>query len=652
MSVQVWDGHGHPVPLGGELGRGGEGVVYAVPSRPDLVAKVYHKPTPTERADKLRAMSNLQTDRLLKVAAWPVDTLTDRSGGPVVGLLMPKVEGYKPIHMLYGPRSRFAEFPKATFPFLVHAASNLSRAVAVVHAHGHVVGDINHDNIVVSQQATVQLIDCDSFQVSASRRRYLCDVGVSTHQPPEMLALSSFHGVTRTPNQDNFGLAVLIFQLLMMGRHPFSGRYAGGGEMPIERAIEELRFAYGASAVAHQMSPPPYSLQVDALSTPVVSLFERAFLVDGRGPARPTADEWVSTLDTFAKSLRQCTRNPSHSFLAVLSSCPLCLVEAGTGRHLFAVVRAAATTPGRAPSTFDITIVWSEIAAVPSPGPAPALPSYRSLRVRASPEAVRRGRKRRARNVLAILLAVVGAVAWARGVPLAGGAGFWSFAFLAGIGFFAVADRHNLHRVAAKGQLDAARSAWAAVQERWHFEAGEGAFATRRQELENARKELEQLPATHQERLRKLETDRRAREFQQHLERHRLIRARIDNIGPGRTATLSSYGIESAADVSYSAIISVPGFGPTLTGNLVAWRQRVEASFRFDPNKGVDPQDIAALESEIASTQARLEQTLRSGALLLRSIAADAPHKRQTLRPEVDRCLDALARAEAEWRAL
>jgi DNA-binding helix-hairpin-helix protein with protein kinase domain len=29
-----------------------------------------------------------------------------------------------------------------------------------------------------------------------------------------------------------------------MGRHPFAGRYLGLGEMPIERAIAECRFAY------------------------------------------------------------------------------------------------------------------------------------------------------------------------------------------------------------------------------------------------------------------------------------------------------------------------------------------------------------------------------------------------------------------------
>ena len=48
-------------------------------------------------------------------------------------------------------------------------------------------------------------------------------------------------------DHDRFGLAVLIFHLLMMGRHPFSGVYLDKGDMPLEKAIREGRFAPRAS---------------------------------------------------------------------------------------------------------------------------------------------------------------------------------------------------------------------------------------------------------------------------------------------------------------------------------------------------------------------------------------------------------------------
>jgi DNA-binding helix-hairpin-helix protein with protein kinase domain len=57
------------------------------------------------------------------------------------------------------------------------------------------------------------------------------------------------------------------------------------------------------------------------------------------------------------------------------------------------------------------------------------------------------------------------------------------------------------------------------------------------------------------------------------------------------TATLASYGIETAADVDASIAGKVLGFGPARTADLLAWRAQVESLFRFDPSKGVDPAD-------------------------------------------------------------
>jgi DNA-binding helix-hairpin-helix protein with protein kinase domain len=64
--------------------------------------------------------------------------------------------------------------------------------------------------------------------------------------------------VTRTPNHDAFGLAVLTFLLLFMGRHPFAGRMSDGqSDLSLEQAISSLRFAYSATALAHRLLPPP-----------------------------------------------------------------------------------------------------------------------------------------------------------------------------------------------------------------------------------------------------------------------------------------------------------------------------------------------------------------------------------------------------------
>src|SRR5262249_48150153 len=146
--------------------------------------------------------------------------------GSFAGYLMKKVGGHKPIHMLYSPHSRKLEFQRANFPFLVRAAQNISRAVASVHGTGCVIGDINHSGFLVSDAATSILIDSDSFQVLTANKTFLCQVGTPEYTPAEMQG-GKFGRLKRTANHDAFGLAVLIFQLLFLGKHPFAGRFSG-----------------------------------------------------------------------------------------------------------------------------------------------------------------------------------------------------------------------------------------------------------------------------------------------------------------------------------------------------------------------------------------------------------------------------------------
>ena len=66
-------------------------------------------------------------------------------------------------------------------------------------------------------------------------------------------------------NHDRFGLAILIFHLLFVGRHPFAGRYRGAGDLSIEKAIAERRFAFSKNRSETLVDPPPASLLLDDL---------------------------------------------------------------------------------------------------------------------------------------------------------------------------------------------------------------------------------------------------------------------------------------------------------------------------------------------------------------------------------------------------
>src|SRR4051812_13843430 len=77
---------------------GGEGAIFDVQGRPDLVAKLYSKPQSKERCDKLRALAKLCSPGLLKIAVWPTATLSAGSVAAIDGILMPKITGYLDIH--------------------------------------------------------------------------------------------------------------------------------------------------------------------------------------------------------------------------------------------------------------------------------------------------------------------------------------------------------------------------------------------------------------------------------------------------------------------------------------------------------------------------------------------------------------------------
>jgi len=76
-------------------------------------------------------------------------------------------------------------------------------------------------------------------------RQFLCEVRISTHLPPELQG-RPLHGIVRTVDHDSFGLAVIIFQLLFMGRHPFSGtRRSVLADMPLEKQSKSIGLPYG-----------------------------------------------------------------------------------------------------------------------------------------------------------------------------------------------------------------------------------------------------------------------------------------------------------------------------------------------------------------------------------------------------------------------
>ena len=347
----IYNSQHEALMLGDKIGGGGEGTVYHVEGHAELVAKIYHELPSAEKSEKLIALSRLGNERLFKMAAWPVDVLRDRPDGNVIGFVMKKIAQAAEVHTLHSPKSRLKKFPEASWAFLLHVATNIARAVATMHEHGFVIGDVNPKNILVTRQATVYLLDCDSFQFRSEGKTYRCGGGFPEYTPPELQGIP-FAAVDRTPEHDCFGLAVVIFQLLFLGRHPFSGRFSGAGELPLEQAIRELRFAYGEDAATRQMQPPPGTLALAAIPAELIALFRRAFLATDR----PNPAEWLPPLEWFSQALQPCTLHSGHYYYAKLTACPWCDLEARVGVRLFNFKLG-----NRNQSEFRVEELWAEI---------------------------------------------------------------------------------------------------------------------------------------------------------------------------------------------------------------------------------------------------------------------------------------------------
>jgi hypothetical protein len=93
-----------------------------------------------------------------------------------------------------------------------------------------------------------------------------------------------------------------------------------------------------------------------------------------------------------------------------------------------------------------------------------------------------------------------------------------------------------------------------------------------------------------------------------------LPRAAIPGIGPAKTATLASFGIESAADINRAAILSISGFSEAEADKLEAWREVHIKRFVYNPAPlPADAQAAAKVENEFAARASELAKRISGG---------------------------------------
>ncbi len=614
-----------PVELAEELGRGGEGVVFAVVGQPELVAKLYNAVPDGDASEKLTYLVQLgeTSPELPQVSAWPLALLRDGDGA-VRGFVMQRLDGPQPLHHLYSPEQRKSLFPNATWRTLVETAAECARLFATLHARGVVVGDVNERNVLVNHAGQLVLVDADSFQVQRDDKVYVTGVGVVDYTPPELQG-SDFRSAVRSTNHDRFGLAVLLFKLLFMGRHPFSG--GADGDLAAAIAAKQYDYAQVAERLKHliPLAILPKNLQ---------DMFVAALT----GDERPTPEQWRAQLQTLAASLTVCSDAPLHVLPPTMARCPWCAIESLLNYAYFARQDrdgfASRWTP-REQQLQELRLALAETWAPPDPTvyllpaeqPAAVVVARRALRIHVpvDPRSWYLG----VLGGLAVLaglarLALAGVLDHVGQLAMSGGVLTWSLARWLRWRFKQpwLRELATLHTL-----LDQVEHSGDA----WRVEAYQ--FRSRDRQL---LKRFGQLAAQHEGvvAFRTAELERLLLDSIDEAMRPALAKVRLQDaelpgqVGEARRQALRIRGILTAADVDERQLQGLPGFTPPIIAALVQWRQALEVRLGGRKRPAARPEHRAAIDNNCQIMQEEIEVQLTE---LVRARQAASAEAREQL---------------------
>jgi DNA-binding helix-hairpin-helix protein with protein kinase domain len=602
------DAISQPVPLGAEIGRGGEGSVFEVVGQPAYVAKVFHKrPLADDHSAKLQTMIFGWSNDLETISAWPKSMLYDPTSRKPCGILISKMTGARQLHELYGTTNRRRHFPEVGWHHLILAARNTAAAFHTMHAAGIVVGDVNQGNLLVDKQMCVRMIDCDSFQIVNGEKVYHCPVGTPHFTPPELQS-QKLRDVIRTGNHDRFGMAILIFHLLFVGRHPFAGRYHGPGDLSIEKAIAERRFAFSKNRSETLVEPPPASLLMEDLPAGIGSLFESAFRVP-EGGQRPSPMDWINQLDNLIKRRKICKFDQTHVYSLDAAECPWCRIEDAGGPAFFVASGAMTTISADRLAVLDDKIFMLEPVEFPELAPRQtALPSMPSVR------GVKERPKLGASDYISALL--IGS--WATAIfGAAFGGTYAAWLLLAGtvlsvlsaVAMMLAKDSRSrrktvkdyLSRLAVLRDALAQRGQRIEVQHRQREVAFTRANDDLKAEMENYRTAEDNLQSV----LVRYRESQRADFLRGFLIRD--YYRKISGLTPSQVVMLEAFSVESANEVEQIRLYGIPSIDPETVMELLQWRTEVERQFTFKPDHGITLQDVGQAK-ELAVRRFKISQ--------------------------------------------
>lgn len=339
MSIKLKTQDGESVTIeSNPFGKGGEGAVYRITSPEkyqgncikifSIAQKQGHrndssyKKNQSKLLDKEKKLQyllenkpkDIDTQGGFYLLCWPLALMY--SGKKFFGYMMPlayadsiSLYAIKPSNFMVHkkvPQIFKNKYDGRTLDGLVNRAklcTNIAVALSILHKNRIVVVDLKPENIQISHDAKVSIVDIDSLQVIERNGTYhRAEVATLEYTPPEKFSKAVDMDKPIADSWDRFCCAVLFYEILL-GIHPynatFSGKYEKYNTLP--EKIQRGLFPFGIKQEFLPSLPPenPH-LNFYKLPPPLQHQFIRAF-VDGHATPnkRPTIEE-------FGKALFEC----------------------------------------------------------------------------------------------------------------------------------------------------------------------------------------------------------------------------------------------------------------------------------------------------------------------------------------------------------
>lgn len=301
----VYNKVGESQQLGELFAKGGEGEIYPVRGRPNILVKKYFDKKLNKDGkilvDKILAMKDVREKYQFKnknIGWVAIPVYADNQQRRFIGYAMPKMKGV-PFRTLAHAKLYAKHAPNLNRLEIVKMMLSWLGIIESLHQKNIMIGDYNLQNFLWDPKTLqISFIDCDSYQMRIADKFFPCLVGSADLTAPEHHN-KDFKDIERTPESEYFSIAIILFMCLMLGRHPFD---IVGGSDPVSN-MQKGNFPYGANK-GHLIPKGDWYKIWSHMSFDLKSLFIKTFTEGAKDPKkRVNIDTWKKVLNKYMNEM-------------------------------------------------------------------------------------------------------------------------------------------------------------------------------------------------------------------------------------------------------------------------------------------------------------------------------------------------------------